>query len=36
MSAGLATAVAYLYVRKFFGQSLGFDKLKKFRRKKVE
>lgn len=35
MSAGLATAVAYFYVRKFFGQSLGFDKLKKFRRKKV-
>ncbi|MDE1769540.1 MAG: hypothetical protein KGI28_03165 [Thaumarchaeota archaeon] len=34
MSAGLATAVAYFYVRKFFGQSLGFDRLKKWTRKK--
>jgi magnesium transporter len=30
-SAGLATAVAYVYVRKFFGKSLGFARLKKFR-----
>ena len=35
-SAGLATAVAYFYVRKFFGQKLGFDKFKKFRRKSVK
>lgn len=32
-SAALATAVAYFYVRKFFGKSLGLDKLKKFRKK---
>lgn len=32
-SAGLATTVAYFYVRKFFGKSLGLDRLKKFRRK---
>ncbi|MGI0075388.1 MAG: CorA family divalent cation transporter, partial [Nitrosotalea sp.] len=31
-SAALATAVAYFYVKKFFGQSLGFNKLKKFRK----
>ena len=35
-SAGLATAVAYFYVRKFFGQKLGFDKFKKFRRKSIK
>lgn len=35
-SAALATAVAYFYVRKFFGQKLGFDKFKKFRRKSVK
>ena len=35
-SAGLATAVAYFYVRRFFGQKLGFDKFKKFRRKPVK
>jgi magnesium transporter len=34
-SAGLATAVAYLYVRKFFGKTMGFEKLKKFRKKLV-
>ncbi len=32
-SAALATAVAYFYVRKFFGKSLGLDKLKRFRKK---
>jgi len=32
-SAILATGVAYFYVRKFFGKSLGLEKLKKFRRK---
>ncbi|SHO46183.1 putative CorA-like Mg2+ transporter protein [Nitrosotalea sinensis] len=32
-SAAVATAVAYFYVRKFFGKSLGLDKLKKFKRK---
>ena len=32
-SAVLATGVAYFYVRKFFGKSLGLEKLKKFRRK---
>ena len=36
ISAGLATSVAYFFVRKFFGQSLGFDKLRRFRRKKVK
>lgn len=36
MSAGLATAVAYFYVRKFFGQSLGLGKLKKFRKRFVK
>src|SRR5579885_3360975 len=35
-SAGLATAVAYFYVRKFFGKSLGLERLKKFRRKSVK
>jgi magnesium transporter len=35
-SAILATAVAYFYVRKFFGQKLGFDKFKKFRRKSTK
>ncbi|MFZ0842698.1 MAG: CorA family divalent cation transporter, partial [Nitrosotalea sp.] len=32
-SAAAATAVAYFYVRKFFGQKLGFDKFKRFGRK---
>jgi magnesium transporter len=36
ISAALATGFAYFFVRKFFGQSLGFDKLKKFRKKYVK
>jgi magnesium transporter len=32
-SAALATTVAYVYVRKFFGQSLNFGRLKRFRKK---
>ncbi len=35
-SAALATAVAYFYVKKFFGQSLGFNKLKKFRKQSTQ
>ncbi|NHH98864.1 hypothetical protein DYY66_0203 [Candidatus Nitrosotalea sp. FS] len=35
-SAVLATGVAYFYVRKFFGKSLGLERLKKFRRKAVK
>jgi len=35
-SAALATGVAYFYVRKFFGKSLGLERLKKFRRKPVK
>lgn len=34
-SAGLATAVAYFFVRRFFGQTLGMERLRKIRRKFV-
>ncbi|MDE1816283.1 MAG: magnesium transporter CorA family protein [Thaumarchaeota archaeon] len=33
VSAGLATAVAYFYVRRFFGQTLGMERLRKIRKK---
>lgn len=33
ISAALATAVAYLYVRRFFGQTLGMEKLRRIRKK---
>src|SRR6185312_14285520 len=33
LSAILSTAFAYYYVKKFFGKSLGIEKLKRFRRK---
>ena len=33
ISAGLATAVAYFYVRRFFGQTLGMERLRKIRKK---
>lgn len=33
ISAALATAVAYFYVRRFFGQTLGMEKLKRIRKK---
>lgn len=32
-SAAVATTVAYMYVRKFFGKTLGMERLKKFRKK---
>ena len=36
ISAGLATAVAYLYVRKFFGHTLKMEKLRRIRKKFVK
>jgi len=36
VSAGLATVVAYLYVRRFFGKSLGMEKLRKIRKRLVK
>ncbi len=33
ISAGLATAIAYFYVRRFFGQTLGMEKLRRIRKK---
>ena len=36
VSAGLATTVAYLYVRRFFGQTLGMNRLRKLRKRLVK
>jgi magnesium transporter len=36
VSAGLATVVAYLYVRRFFGQTLGMNRLRRLRKKLVK
>ncbi len=35
ISAGLATAVAYLYVRRFFGHTLNMNKLRRLRKRLV-
>jgi magnesium transporter len=36
ISAGLATVVAYLYVRRFFGQTLGMNRLRRLRKRLVK
>jgi len=33
VSAGLATAIAYFYVRRFFGKSLGMERLRKIKKR---
>jgi magnesium transporter len=35
VSAGLATAVAYFYVRRFFGKTLGMERIRRLRKKFV-